>query len=142
MARKLQDISVFSPTLRAELSARDKAMMGDMTLVVSPATATPAPTAAAWTQDVKVQLQDANGNLHSWFTKAVTSGVSIADTSAAGTAAIASTTLSFEGGEAVFAITGDAASWLDTETATATIAEMTIMGNTVAEKTCVLTFTA
>jgi len=142
MAIAIKDLSVLPLAVRDVLVAMAEAMQGDMVLVVSPATDAPSPTAAAWTQDVKVRLETAAGRLHSWFTGDVTTGVSIADTSTAGTASIASTTLSFEGGEAVFAVSGDAEAWLDTETVTATIAEMTIMGNTVAAKTSVLTFTA
>ena len=129
------------PELRLEVYLRDKGMAGDMIFVVTPETVTPVPTAALWTRDVVVELQSATGERHSWFNKAITTGVSIADTSTAGTASIASTTLTFVDGRVVVTVSGDAADWLNTETDTLTVAEATILGYTVAAKTSVETFT-
>lgn len=128
--------------LRRELELRDKAMSGDMVWVVDPATTTKAPTAAAWTRNVYVELQTAAGEKHTWFSKAITTGVSIADTSALGTATIPSTTLTVSNGRARVVVSGSAAAWLDTETNTLTIAQATILGNTVAAKASVETITA
>ena len=119
---------------------RAKAMAGDMVWVVTPATKASAAGSAAWTRNVLVQLQTAAGEIHDWFTKDITTGVSIADTSTAGTASITSTTLKIVNGQAVVAVSGNAASWLATETDTLTIAAATIMGYTVASKTSVETF--
>ena len=88
-----------------------------------------------------IELQDADGNLHMWFNKAIANGVSIADTSSAGTASIPSTTLTFEGGKASVKISGDAADWLDSETDTLTVNDIDIMGYTVTGGTSVETFT-
>lgn len=129
----------FQPELKNEIDLRDKAMAGDMVFVVTPATTTRAATSATWTRTVRVELQNAAGKRHTWFNKAITSGVSIADTSTAGTASIASTTLTFVDGVASVVITGDAAAWLAAETNTLTIAAATIMGYTVASKTSVET---
>ena len=128
--------------LRDAINVRDKAMSGDIVWVVSPATVAPAPTAAAWTRTVNIELQTAAGEVHEWFTDAITSGVSIADTSTAGTASIPATTLTITNGKGSVVVSGDEAAWLDTETDTLTVAEATILGTTVAAKTSVETFTA
>jgi hypothetical protein len=130
-----------SPELNRELALRDDALAGDMLFVVSPATVTPAPTSAIWTRTVIVELQNANGEVHHWFNKAITSGVSIANTSSAGTATIPATTLTFVDGKATVVVSGDAESWLNSETDTLTVAEATILGYTIAAKTSVETFT-
>jgi hypothetical protein len=127
--------------IRDTLTLFNKALAGDMALVVTPATDTPAPTAVAWTQDFYVEVQSAAGELHSWFSKAVASGVSIGDTSLAGTATIPSTTLTFTNGIAKVTVSGDAVAWLNAETVTLTVAALTLMGYTLAQKTGVLTFT-
>jgi hypothetical protein len=130
----------FQPELRDAVKVRDKAMAGDMVFVVSPATVTTAALATAWTRTVVVELKTAAGEVHEWFDKAIATGVSIADTSTAGTATIASTTLTFVNGKATVVISGDAQAWLAAETDTLTIAAATIMGYTVASKTSVETF--
>lgn len=130
------------PKLREVLDLRDKALSGDIVWVVSPATVAPLPTAAAWTRNVIIELQDADGNVHDWFNSAISSGVAIADTSTAGTATIPATTLTIVNGRAVVVVSGDEAAWLDTETDTLTVAEATILGYTIAAKTSVETFTA
>jgi hypothetical protein len=130
------------PELRAEMKLRDKASAGDLVFVCNPATVAPEPTAAAWTRTVLITLQTAAGEIHGWFDKAITTGVSIANTSTAGTATIPSTTLTFNGGIATVVVSGDAADWLDTETDTLTVAQASILGYTVAAATSVETFTA
>jgi len=112
------------PEVRREIELRDDAMAGDMLFVVNPSTVSTAPTAEAFTRNVNVQLQTAAGAVHTWFDKAITTGVSIADTSSAGTASIPSTTLTFSEGEATVVVSGDAQAWLggtsQVETITAT----------------------
>ncbi len=128
------------PAVREEFALRDSAMAGDMIWVLTPATVDRAATASAWTRDVVVELQNTAGQVHSWYDAVITTGVSIADTSTAGTASIASTTLTIVNGKAVVTVSGDAAAWLATETDTLTVAEATIMSYTVAAKTSVQTF--
>ena len=137
----IKDRIGIQPAVREELALRDKAMAGDIVWVVTPATVTPVPTAAAWTRNVVVELQTAAGEVHSWFSKAIATGVSVGDTSTAGTATIPATTLTVVNGRVVVTVSGDAADWLNTETDTLTVAEATIMGYTVAAKTSVETFT-
>jgi hypothetical protein len=129
-----------SPELRKEVYLRDKAMSGDIVWVVSPATVSKAARSTAWTRTVVVELQTSAGEVHTWFNKSITSGVSIADTSTAGTATIPSTTLAVTNGRATITVSGNAVAWLATETDTLTVAQATILGYTVASKTSVETF--
>jgi len=130
-----------APTLRDEIALRDKALAGDLVFVATPSTVAPAPTSSAWTRTVVIELQTAAGEVHTWYNKAITSGVSIADTSTLGTATIPSTTLTFTNGRASVVVSGDAQAWLNAETDTLTVAEATILGYTVTAKTSVETFT-
>jgi tetrahydromethanopterin S-methyltransferase subunit E len=119
-----------------------KALSGDIIWTVTPATTTRKATSAAWTRNVTVQLTDSAGNVHRWFNKAITTGVSVADTSTAGTASITSTTLTLVNGEATITVSGSAAAWLAAETNTLTVAAATVLGVTCAAKTSVETITA
>jgi len=132
----------FSPELKKEIELRDKALSGDLVWVVTPATTGKAARTTAWTRSVIVELQTAAGEVHTWFSKAITSGVTIADTSTAGTATIPSTTLTIVNGRATVVVSGNAVAWLATETDTLTVPQATILGYTVAAKTSVETFTA
>ncbi len=127
-----------------ELEQLIKACSGDMQFSVSPATATPAPTSEAWSQEVEITLTDSEGNVHTWYNGPIK--LAIGDTSSAGTASIdpTSTTPSMTNGKYTVAIEGDAESWLNEETATLTVSDPdtdAIMGIAVADATCVLTFT-
>ncbi len=135
------DLTGLSLELRKELEQMSKAMAGDLVFVCNPATLVSDPVSAAWTRTVLIELQDAAGNTQAWFNKAITTGVSIADTSSAGTASIPSTTLTFVNGKASVVVSGDAQDWLNTETDTLTVAQATLLGYTVAAKTSVETFT-
>lgn len=128
-----------SPSLREEFALRDKALAGDMVWVVSPATVDRAATVAAWQRDVWVELQTAAGELHTWFDKEIASGISIADDSALGTAAITGTTLIVVGGRAKVVVSGDAVAWVAVETNTLTVTQAVILGYTIAVKTSVET---
>lgn len=119
-----------------------KAVCGDIVFTVTPATLTTSATSAARTRVVNIVLASADGVIHEWFNKAITSGVSIAETSTAGTATIASTTLTFVNGSASVTISLNAAAWVAAETDTLTVAQATILGYTVAAKTSVETFGA
>ena len=129
-------------TANQELTLLEKAMSGDIVFSILPATLTPAPTVAAFTRTVRIKLLTAAGEVHSWLNQAYTTTLSIGDTSTAGTASIASTTLTFVHGQADIVVSGDAAAWLDTETDTLTVADIDIMGYTITGGTSVETFTA
>lgn len=129
-------------TANQEINLMEKAMSGDLVMTISPATVAPVPTAAAWTRDVYISVATAAGELHTWLNDSYATTASIADTSTAGTATIASTTLTLVNGQATITVSGDAADWLDTETDTLTIANITVLGYTVTGGTSVETFTA
>lgn len=142
--KSINSLIAVQPQLREYLDGLEVLISGSAGLkwVLTPATVAPIPTSEAWTRTVLVELQDVNGVLQEWYNASITTGVSIADTSTAGTASIASTTLTLVNGRASIVVSGDAADWLDTETDTLTVAEATILGYTVAAKTSVETFTA
>jgi hypothetical protein len=83
----------------------------------------------------------AAGEVHTWLNQSYTTTLSIADTSTAGTASIVSTTLTLVNGQADIVVSGDAADWLNTETDTLTVGNITVMGYTVTGGTSVETFT-
>lgn len=130
-------------THNSEARLLQEALNGDILFVVTPATLTPVPlTAEGFTRTVKVSVQNAAGEVHTWLDVAIGSGLSIADTSTAGTASIVATTLTLVKGEALVVVTGDAQDWDDAETDTLTVEEYTgFAGQTLAEKTSVETFT-
>lgn len=125
----------------SDINAMAAALAGDLVFKCYPATVSTAHISTARTRQVKVQLETAAGDVHTWFNKAITTGVSIADTSTAGAATIPSTTLTFVNGVASVTVSCDANAWLATETNTLTVAQATIMGYTIATKTSVETFT-
>jgi hypothetical protein len=102
----------FSPELREEINLRDEAASGDILFVVTPSTVSTSPTAALWTRSVLIELQNATGKVHTWFNSAIATGVSVGDTSSAGTATIPSTTLTLVNGKATVVVSGDAQAWL------------------------------
>lgn len=108
-------------------------MSGDMVFVLTPSTVEAVPTATAWTRSVQIELQNAAGDRQTWFKKAITSGVSIADSSSAGTATITTTTLTFVDGVATVVVSGDEAAWLggtaQVRTITCTAGESTGAGD-------------
>jgi hypothetical protein len=127
-------------TNNQELTLLEKAMSGDMVLSILPATVTPAPTAAAWTRDVVIELQTAAGEVHSWANITEATILSVGDTGG-GTATIVTTSIVLVNGQITVVVSGDAATWANTETDTLTVGDMTIMGYTVSGGTSVETFT-
>lgn len=120
-----------------DLKALIKALTGDMKFSVLPISATVIHTSAGWTKDVEISLTTVDGEVHNWSQNPIT--ISIADNSTAGTASIATTTPKMVDGKCIVTITGNAAAWLVGDTATLTVAASTILGYTVASKTCVIT---
>lgn len=119
-----------------------EALAGDIVFVATPAVTTRAATAAAFNRKVAIELRNAKGERHTWFNGDIS--VSIADTSALGTASIhgGDTTPTMSQGRCVVQVDGDAAAWLAGETNTLTVAQATILGQTVAAKTSAETITA
>jgi hypothetical protein len=94
------------------LENQSDAMAGDMIWVATPSTVSASPTAAIWTREVVITLEDADGDLHDWFSDEIATGISIGDTSSAGEATIVSTTLDIVEGKATIVVSGDAQAWL------------------------------
>jgi hypothetical protein len=129
-------------TRNKEARLSDEAANGDILWVVTPAALTPVPQSTAWTRTVDIQAQNAAGEIHTWLNVAIASGVSVGDTSTAGTASIVSTTLTIVNGKAEVVVSGDAQDWLNAETDTLTVTEYTgFSGGTMAVKTSVETWT-
>lgn len=132
--RSIKTMEGIKPQLRDYLFELEKLISGAEGLkwVLTPATVTTAPTAAAWTRTVNIELQDKDGNVQEWFSASITTGVSIADTSSAGVASIPSTTLVIENGRGSVVVSGTEAAWLggtaQVETITCTAGESTGAG--------------
>lgn len=120
-----------------DINAMASAMAGDIVAVVTPATKSTAHADAA-NRTVYVELQDSNGLRHSWCNKSISTIVTAAKSSSAGTATVASATITFVNGVAEIPVT-IGGTWLAADTNTITIAQMTILGVTVAAKTSVET---
>ena len=128
-------------TANEEITLLGTGMSGELTMVISPETVTPVPTSAIWTRNVIISVVNDAGDVQQWLNQAYATTASIADTSTAGTATIASTTLTLVNGMATIVVSGDAEDWLNTETDTLTIGNITVMGYTVTGGTSVETFT-
>lgn len=128
-----------SPVVKDNFALRDLAMAGDMVIVITPETVDRTITSSAWDRDVKISVQTAAGAVHTWLDTSVASILSVGDTGG-GTATIVTTDIDLVEGEIVVVVSGDAATWADSETDTLTVANMTIMGYTVTGGTSVETF--
>lgn len=120
-----------------------KGLAGDYVLSCSPSTATKAPTSSAWSQTVTVSLKTAAGEVHTWYNGPVK--LAVADTSSAGTASISPSAGNqmMTDGTLTVTLSGNAANWLNGETATLTVAvpDTTAIGGwTTSSATCVVTF--
>ncbi len=122
---------------------RDKAMSGDMELVFDKVTGATLPTSDAWEVPITVTLETEDGKLHTWFNATFEDVFTAANTSVAGSAAMKTNRHAvFVNGVCNVALTGDAEDWLDTEEASATLTDLTIMGTTVTGRAFTLTFEA
>lgn len=127
------------PVIREALSVQGAGMSGDIAINILTADVTPAPTGAAWSYEVAFELVDSAGRRHAWFEGDIDAAA--ADTSTAGTASVSDATPAMEGGAGTVTLSGDAATWADTETATLTL-NGTVLGVTLADATFTVTFTA
>lgn len=141
----------FQLELRKEMELRDKAMSGDIVLVVSPAAlgssaaavnAAIAGADAKFSRDIVIELQAANGDVHSWFDGTL----AIADTevtAGSGTVSIAGsiTVATLVNGRAVVTLEYIGA-WAAADTATLTVTGGTILGYNIANKSSTDTLVA
>lgn len=131
---------VINATLVGGTSALQQALMdGDVVLEISPEAVDRDATAAAWVRTVTLRLKNADGDVLP-VNRTFTAKASVDDTSAAGTASIASGDITFEDGVATIEVSGDAAAWDATETDTLTIADLEHLGYTIDGGTSVQTF--
>lgn len=128
-----------SPVVKETFALRDQAMSGDIVIVIDPETVDRTITSSAWDRDVKISIQNAAGEVHTWMNLTEDSILSIAD-NGGGTATITATTITIVEGETVVVVSGDAATWANSETDTLTVANMTILGYTISGGTSVETF--
>lgn len=135
-------IALKSDKLAGEVLARGTALVGDISLSFSQTASSRAATSAAWSKVIEITAKDADGNIHTWLNATYTSKVTAGDTSSAGTASVGSANITFVDGVAKVTLNGSAAAWLATETATLTVANLTILGFTVTGGTHVVTITA
>ena len=127
-----------NPQLRYLWNSQAKFNADDVTIVIDRADVTPAPTAAAWSYVVPFKMKTAAGEIIPFTGNVVAAA---ADTSSAGTASVDDTSPAVVMGVGEVTLSGDAAAWLDTETATATISFTTAYGKAINDVFTV-TFTA
>lgn len=135
----IKDRLGIQPQVRDEFALRDAAMSGDIAINIITDDVAPAPTAAAWEYVVAFEIVNAAGDRHTWFSADITAAA--ADTSTAGTASVSDTTPAVVNGYGTVTLSGDAADWLDTETATCTL-DATILGKDLTDAVFTVTFTA
>lgn len=123
------------------IESLQQAQLGDFKLTITPSVKILSPTKEAWFEVVKLSLQTTKGINHVWFNKDIAEGVTIANTSSAGTASVVSDTLNFVEGVATVIVKGDKKDWIGTETYTLTVKTMTVGGVSVAGGTSKGTFT-
>lgn len=122
----------------------ETALVGDMVLVVTPATlgsSAATVNAGGFTREVKVELQNAAGDVHEWFNS--TFAIAASKTSASGVIAIAGalTEASFVNGRATITLEYSGA-WAAADTATLTVTGSTKLGYAITDKTSVDTLVA
>lgn len=110
----------------------------DVVVSIERANVAPAPTAAVWSYVVPFHLETTAGETIPFNG---TIAATVADTSTAGTAAVSTATPAVVNGRGTVTLSGDAAAWLDTETATLTLTHTNLRGGTDTD-TFVVTFTA
>lgn len=131
----------------ANVKAFLAAMSGDIVIKCTPATKNKTATSAAWEETIVVTLETNAGVRHSWYNGNIT--LAVGDTSTAGTAAIspAAGARQMTDGALTVTLSGAAASWLATETATLTASVTSnnpglVAGSLIANATSVITFTS
>lgn len=132
------DLQGVQPEVAAFIRAQAKWNAEDIAIVVKRANVTPAPTAAVWSYVVPFEMQTAAGEIIPYTGNIVAAA---GDTSSAGTAAVSDSSPAMVLGVGSVTLSGDAAAWLDTETATLTLTYTTAYGNDKTD-TFVVTFTA
>ncbi|MDR3564797.1 MAG: hypothetical protein P4N59_25660 [Negativicutes bacterium] len=115
-----------------------EASSGDMAFAISPPTKSTV-HGSAGNRTVRIQLTNAAGQVHEWFTGQIT--LAVAKSSSAGTVALpGGTTPTMTGGTYDCVIT-EGGTWAAADTNTLTLSALTIMGKSVTGGTSVETMT-
>ena len=139
MSNDISTLEGIPPRVRDVLQAQAEFNADSVVVVVDRANVTPAPTSAAWSYTVPFHLAGEISGLTIPFTGVI--GAGIADTSSAGTATIDDASPSVVMGKGQVVVSGDAAAWLNTETATLTLTYTNLRGGTDTD-TFAVTFTS
>lgn len=107
-------------------------------VVIDRANIAPAPTSAAWSYSVPFRLVGEISGLTLPYTGTI--GAAAGDTSSAGTASVPAATVDVVLGRGVATLNGDAAAWLNADTATLTLTYSNLRAGTDVD-TFVVTFT-
>ena len=127
-------------TANQEINLLEKAMSGDMVLVITPTTVDVDTTATGWTRDVLISLQTAIGEVHTWANLSESGILAVTEDGGGTVAGSPATEIALINGSCVVTLTGSTATWADAETDTLTVSAMTILGYSVAGGTSVETF--
>lgn len=134
----IANLSGVQPRERDVLKAAGELAADQVLVEVLRDNVAPAPTSAAWSYVVPFRLKGEISGLTLPYTGTI--GAGAGDTSSAGTASVSSATPSVVMGVGSVTLSGDAAAWLNTETATLTLTYTNMRGGTDTD-TFVVTFT-
>lgn len=130
------------PQLRDYLALQEKAMNGDIVMVIDPTTAGTTATSEAFTRSVDISIETAAGEVHTWVNSSFATTLAIAEsTVGSGAATIVSTTLTLVEGKATVVISATGV-WAADDTNTLTVSNIILGGVTVTAGTSVDTIVA
>jgi len=133
------NLTKFQLELREYMENMGDLLADDVVVYVMPANVAPAPTAAAWSYVIPFEIRSARtGNV---LPINGTIAATVGDTSSAGTATVSTAAPVVFMGRGTVTMSGDAAAWLNTETATTTLTYTNLRGGTDVD-TFVVTFSA
>ena len=128
------------PVVRRMFESLSQLALGMVKINTYPSADNVPATSEAWDRTVNVSLTTPDNTIiHNGVRATATGAVTIADTSVAGTATLASADLVFHHGTAMIKVSGNAAAWLAGETVTVTIADFTLGDTTITGGTVVYT---
>lgn len=130
------------PQLRDYLALQEKALAGDIVMVIDPETAGTSATTEDFTRNVVISIETAAGEIHEWVNASFATTLAIAEVTAGdGVASIVSTTLTLVEGKATVVVSGTG-TWAADDTNTLTVSNITLGGVTVTAGTSVDTIVA
>ena len=132
-----------APKIREQFELRDKAMSGDFVFVVTTIDAAPAAASDGFDAiTVRIEAQNAAGDVQTWFNKTITTTALAVTTTGNGTAAqVPATTCVMTNGVGEVEVTGSLV-WAADDTFVVETAEATILGYTIAADSATVTCVA